>query len=177
MPWKNGRGITEDVLLLPPGSGHDDFEIRVSLAPIVEEGPFSSFPGIDRRITRLSRERLSLVFDDREVALERLVPLHFDSVLAPRSRLPDGPAKVINVMTRRGRFDQAVETHSDWRGILDVETGQIVVVHAVDGNWTGRTKDRELTAGKGATLVAYGPLRFDVRGQGEVLLARLSPAV
>jgi environmental stress-induced protein Ves len=174
VPWKNGGGITQDVLLLPAGSGHDDFDVRISLAPIVEEGPFSSFPGIDRRITRLSREPVSLDFADREVALERLVPVHFDSVLAPISRLADGPARVINVMTRRGRFEQSVETHQRWQGRLDVGTGQIFVVHAVTGPAMARSAGRELMVGEGATLIASGPVEFEVAGHGEMLIAKLT---
>ncbi len=74
-PWKNGGGITQDVLLLPQGASQDDFDIRVSLAPIVTEGPFSSFPGIDRHITLLTRERLELVFPAQTRSLARLQPL------------------------------------------------------------------------------------------------------
>jgi environmental stress-induced protein Ves len=75
VPWKNGGGVTHDVLLLPEGATQEDFDIRLSLAPIVTEGLFSSFPGIDRHITRLSRERLTLLFGQEARELKRLEPL------------------------------------------------------------------------------------------------------
>ena len=90
-PWKNGLGTTADVLLFPEGSSHDTFDIRVSLATITSESDFSAFPGVDRWITRLGRNRLSLVFDDGDVrALSRMEPLLFDSArttspFSPRS--------------------------------------------------------------------------------------------
>ena len=46
VPWKNGGGVTQDVLLLPASATHDDFDVRLSLAPISAEGPFSAFPGM-----------------------------------------------------------------------------------------------------------------------------------
>ena len=41
--WKNGKGITHDILLMPEGAGHDSFDVRFALSPIVEEAQFSSF--------------------------------------------------------------------------------------------------------------------------------------
>ena len=52
-PWKNGGGVTREVLCLPEGSGFERFDWRVSIAHIASSGPFSSFPGVDRVITLL----------------------------------------------------------------------------------------------------------------------------
>src|SRR5947208_13701723 len=58
-PWKNGGGLTREVIVHPPGSDLTRFDWRVSLAEIRAPGPCSSFPGIDRRMPVL-RGRLSL---------------------------------------------------------------------------------------------------------------------
>ena len=50
-PWRNGGGLTRE-LLAWPGSG--DWVLRVSVADIEADGPFSAFPGIDRWFTVLS---------------------------------------------------------------------------------------------------------------------------
>jgi environmental stress-induced protein Ves len=50
-PWKNGGGLTREVLWQPTGASLDDFDWRVSVAQIDSDGPFSAFPGIDRVIT------------------------------------------------------------------------------------------------------------------------------
>lgn len=171
VPWKNGKGVTHDVMLLPEGSGHDDFDIRISLAPITEEGPFSSFPGIDRRITRLSTERLSLVFGDgREVPLERLVPLAFDSALAPVSRLPDGAARVINVMTRRGVYASELEVVRDGRRTVPGGTGH-TVVFCVEGRM--EAGGREIAAGQTLHLRDSSPVEIEILGTA--LIARIVP--
>lgn len=108
-PWKNGGGVTDDVLLLPLGASHEDFDIRISRAPIVDDSRFSVFPGIDRTITRLGENPLTLCFaDGQEMELPYLSPLSFDSALAPTSRLSAGASQVMNVMTRRGRWQADV---------------------------------------------------------------------
>ena len=43
--WKNGGGVTRELLAWPPG---DDWQVRISVAEITADGPFSSFPGVAR---------------------------------------------------------------------------------------------------------------------------------
>lgn len=49
LPWKNGGGVTREVVAHPPGSDLGHFDWRVSIAEIHNAGPFSRFPGIERR--------------------------------------------------------------------------------------------------------------------------------
>ncbi|MFN9927385.1 MAG: HutD family protein, partial [Phenylobacterium sp.] len=51
VPWKNGGGITRELAVWPPGASFDDFVWRVSMAEVHQDGPFSSFPGVDRILT------------------------------------------------------------------------------------------------------------------------------
>ncbi len=53
LPWKNGGGVTREVIAHPPGSDLTHFEWRVSIAEIHGAGPFSRFPGIERRMAVL----------------------------------------------------------------------------------------------------------------------------
>ncbi len=178
-PWKNGGGITQDVLLLPKGATQDDFDIRVSLAPIVTEGAFSSFPGVDRHITLLTRERLDLVFGTESVTLARLEPLHFDSVQQPVSRLPDGAVRVLNVMTRRGRWTaQVMPACGGKEPLLAVPEGGLVVLHAVTGTWQVSDRLGAALVRPGETLLAHdgGTLRASCDVSGEAVVAFLSPS-
>ena len=52
-PWKNGGGLTREIVCMPHGGGLDSFDWRVSIAHIASNGPFSTFPGVDRVITLL----------------------------------------------------------------------------------------------------------------------------
>jgi environmental stress-induced protein Ves len=175
-PWKNGNGITEDVLLLPEGASHDGFDIRVSRAPIVDESRFSPFPGIDRTITRIGEKPLVLCFSNgKEVVLEHLSPVSFDSNLAPTSRLPSGASQVMNVMTRRGRWTSQVTvlretgTHS-----LPIPQNGLVVVHVVAGScdMTGTRAEA------GETLVARDMEQAELAlgGGSACLVAMIAPA-
>jgi environmental stress-induced protein Ves len=177
-PWKNGAGVTQDVLLLPPGATQEDFDIRLSLAPIVEEGPFSSFPGIDRHITLVSDGQLSLLFGGEERRLERLKPLYFDSVQAPVSHLGAGPVRVLNVMTRRGRWNaqvMAITGASD--PLLSPPESGHVVLYAVTGKWQVSDRTGTVIVEQGATLITReeGTLRATCDRDGEAVVAFLSP--
>jgi environmental stress-induced protein Ves len=48
LPWKNGGGVTREVIAHPPGSDLRHFDWRVSIAEIQGAGAFSSFPGTSR---------------------------------------------------------------------------------------------------------------------------------
>lgn len=178
VPWKNGGGITEDVLLLPDGAAHADFDVRISRAPIVEEGPFSAFPGIDRHITRLSTNPLSLAFAQETRTLARLEPFYFDSALQPRSVLADGPAEVLNVMTRRGRWHAQVMPATAGNGpLLAAPEGGMVMLYAVTGTWQVGDAAGAVLVRPGETLLAREAQTLRVSGEpsGEAVVAFLTP--
>lgn len=177
-PWKNGGGVTQDVLLLPSGATHDDFDVRLSLAPIVSEGAFSSFPGVDRHITLLTRERLSLAFGNETRELKRLEPFYFDSVQQPRSVLPDGAVRVINIMTRRGRWNaQVMPAFGTAEPLLAAPDDGLVVLHAVSGSWQVGHALGSVVVRPGDTLVSSeeSTLRTSCEPTGEAIVAFLSP--
>lgn len=175
-PWKNGLGTTQDVLLLPAGASHADFDIRVSLAPIVGDAPFSAFPGVERIITCLSDNPVVLIFaDGREVRLDSWRPCRFDSSLSPSTRLPAGEARVLNVMTRRGRWSAAVEILRDVRGQkLAARTGGLIVVHAI----TGECEIAGQRINAGETLIARdaAEMLLTVAGESAALVATIEPS-
>jgi len=57
MPWKNGGGTTTEIAVAPEGASLNDFDWRISMAHVGADGPFSSFPGIDRTLSARSRGR------------------------------------------------------------------------------------------------------------------------
>lgn len=60
VPWKNGRGVTTEVAIEPPGAGLGQFLWRLSSAPVNEPGPFSLFPGYDRLLVLVKGTELVL---------------------------------------------------------------------------------------------------------------------
>ena len=113
-PWKNGGGVTTELAMSPPGAGIDDFDWRVSLASIAEDGPFSQFPGVDRTLVMVAGDGVLLDFGDERVVLSPSEPLvEFageDPVHATISGPMSGQATLdFNVMTRRGRYRHRIE--------------------------------------------------------------------
>jgi len=116
MPWKNGGGETVEIAVSPEGAVLADFDWRVSMATVATDGPFSVFPGIDRTLSILDGEGMTLFIEGR--APERLTqasePLPFAADAATSATLIDGTITDLNVMTRRDCF-----THSVRRVAID----------------------------------------------------------
>ena len=102
-PWKNGGGVTREVAAWPPGAGFDDFAWRVSMAEVTADGPFSTFPDVDR-ILAVLQGRLWLAVEGRpELTLSReTAPAVFPGDAAAYATLEVGPVLDLNLMSRRG---------------------------------------------------------------------------
>ncbi|MBP8148299.1 MAG: HutD family protein [Limnohabitans sp.] len=135
MPWKNGGGVTREIVCLPPGAGMNDFDWRVSIAHIASSGPFSAFPGVDRVITLLSGGGVHLLSDDAQVdhQLDKpLTPFAFAGEASIHARLLAGDCHDFNVMTRRNACSatlQVLRSACDWPA-----TSQGLLI-AVQGGW------------------------------------------
>lgn len=110
MPWKNGGGETIEISVFPEGASLSEFDWRVSMATVASDGPFSAFPGIDRTLSILEGNGMTLLIDGRDPA--RLTqadePLAFPADVATSASLIDGTIVDLNVMTRRGKLTHRV---------------------------------------------------------------------
>src|SRR5512140_2846533 len=59
MPWKNRLGVTTEVARYPDEFG-SLFDWRVSIADVMNDGPFSQFTGYDRIIVVIGGEGMTL---------------------------------------------------------------------------------------------------------------------
>jgi environmental stress-induced protein Ves len=101
-PWKNGGGVTTEVLAHPEGSNTDDFVLRVSLADVADSGPFSAFEGVDRIITLVDGPGMALTVDGTEHVVDTpYAPFAFSGDATTDCRLLGGPLVDFNVMARR----------------------------------------------------------------------------
>jgi len=105
--WKNGGGWTRELLAWPTPS---DWILRVSIADIEVDGPFSSFPGIDRWLGVISGNGLCLYEYEVRPGDELL---HFDGGLGPECVLINGPTRDFNLMHRRGAGRVQVQDASE----------------------------------------------------------------
>jgi hypothetical protein len=113
MPWKNGGGLTSEVIVAPAGASFDTFDWRISIATIQINGPFSELPGIDRRLVLLEGLLALRIQDQAPIELSpNGPPVTFAGELPAYAELIAGPVTDLNVMTRRGRFRSHIEAHT-----------------------------------------------------------------
>lgn len=94
-PWKNGGGVTRELLAWPTAA---DWLVRISVADIEKDGPFSAFPGIKRTITVLSGAGIRLGEPLNVELRSKKPPFTFSGDLAPDCELVRGPTSDLNAM-------------------------------------------------------------------------------
>jgi hypothetical protein len=132
MPWKNGSGRTSEIAAYPSAAGLDTFLWRVSLADVERDGPFSSFPGIERTIVLLEGAGMQLHEGVRATELTTPFEPHtFSGDAAVECKLIAGPVRDFNAMFRRGRARGSVTVVCD--GKAELGPAQFRLVYAVTG--------------------------------------------
>ena len=108
VPWKNGGGVTRELLRVG-ADGPDDWTLRISVADIAADGPFSPFEGITRWFAVLDGPGVRLRWPGRALHLHPGdAPLRFDGADAPDCTLLGGATRDLNVMVRRDLADVLV---------------------------------------------------------------------
>jgi uncharacterized protein len=98
-PWKNGGGLTRELLAWPAGEA---WSLRLSVADIRADGPFSAFPGVDRWFAVLEGAGVLLTLPDGKHTVQADgTPVHFRGEAAPPCELLDGPTRDLNLMIQR----------------------------------------------------------------------------
>lgn len=150
-PWKNGGGTTQEIAC---GAAPGAFDWRVSVARIEADGPFSSFPGVDRVIVLLDGAGVRLRSNDSGIDhwLDvPLVPWAFpgEAAITATCLGPDGnhASRDFNVMTRRAALQATV---SVLREATDLPACAHGLLLAVAGSWALRGDTAlDLAAGTG----------------------------
>lgn len=97
-PWRNGGGQTRELLRWPDG---EDWLVRVSVADITRDGPFSAFPGVQRWFAVLEGHGVVLgEAADARTLTTRSAPWPFDGASAPACALVQGATRDLNLMLR-----------------------------------------------------------------------------
>jgi environmental stress-induced protein Ves len=116
-PWRNGGGLTRELLAWPPGDG---WRLRISVAEICADGPFSVFAGVRRWFAVLEGAGVALTVDGTPHHQTRTdPPLAFDGGAHTDCRLLAGPTRDLNLMLRG-----AGPAGGDTGGLFSVVAGQ-----------------------------------------------------
>ncbi|MBB4954958.1 environmental stress-induced protein Ves [Agrobacterium vitis] len=177
MPWKNGKGLTEEIMAFPVGSTMETFDWRLSIAHVGVDGPFSVFPGVDRSIALLDGEGLRLDLPDRcpNTLAPYGQPFAFPGEWVISSTNIGGPTMDLNIMTRRGRYQHHMRRHRG-AGPLTIDAKSqtlLVFKHAATIETAGTSiclaawTSMALETGENITITAKDPLH--------VLIIELQP--
>lgn len=166
-PWRNGGGATRELLAWPSAA---DWQVRVSVADIESDGPFSSFPGVERWFTVLQGTGVELdIGSNNDSEIRRLhrgdAPLRFDGAAATHCRLLDSATRDLNLMLRDalGSMQIAIDGQ-DWAP----DAAQCGLFSAVGG--------RCRIAAAEIALPPYALLWFDAAPASLCFIAEQRPA-
>ncbi|OJG00144.1 hypothetical protein AX760_00870 [Pararhizobium antarcticum] len=175
MPWKNGGGFTTEVAVFPEESDLAGFDWRISMAVVSMDGPFSTFPDIDRTLLLLEGKGMDLAIGDQPpVSLTTASqPFAFAADRATTARLAAGPITDLNVMTRRGRWTHHVERLTI-DGRLDLQSGDhtmllLALSPVLLDVGSGRTDPLERLD---CALIGHR-VTVDAKGHAEICIIRL----
>lgn len=129
--WRNGGGVTRELLAWPRAEA---WRLRVSVADVAADGPFSAFPGVERWFAVLDGKGVELTVGG---TAHRLTaegpPLRFGGEAPADCRLLDGPTRDLNLMLRGMRGGMFVAAAGQpWRprarqcGLFASVTGRCV---------------------------------------------------
>jgi uncharacterized protein len=159
-PWKNGGGVTREIVRVPLGADMESFDWRVSIAEISADGEFSRFPGVDRVTVLLEGDGVHMDSVDHRLDTP-LVPFSFSGDEPIAARLLGGTSTDFNVMTRRS------SARAEVRVIRAAETLAVCgagVLFAARGEWRA---GEHMLAPNGGVWWDGTPLAWTLAPRGE----------
>jgi environmental stress-induced protein Ves len=173
-PWANGAGITRVVLRRPDS---DAWRVRVSVARVAAEGPFSELSDTRRVLVPLDAPMVLRFADGDARAVPRLHPVRFAGAPAPTGQLPAGPTRDFNLMLRDGARGEVFARRRSGATVLPATADANWLVYLDSGRVTahaGTAPACTLTAGDAVRVVmAAEPPRITLEGSGQILLVKL----
>lgn len=177
MPWKNGGGVTRELVRLPHPEDAARFVLRLSIATVAASGPFSRFAGVDRLLLLLEGE--GVVLTGPEVAAPVVLgpdspPFAFPGEWDWDCHLRGGPVRDFNVMVDRRLASATLERVDLTAGAPHrlEDPGDSLWLHGLTGRVrvAGETLEADETLG----LTAPGALGLHADTEATVLVVRLT---
>jgi uncharacterized protein len=164
--WRNGGGRTRELLAWPDGA---DWTLRVSVADIDADGPFSAFAGVQRWFAVIEGAGLMLSWPGGERRMDATSdPIVFDGGAAPDCRLVNGPRRDLNLMLRGG-LEGCLQRAASGQAWHEAWPWRACFV-AAPARWTGADGTaRDLEAGSLLADLPPGSCRLDAISPGTAM--------
>jgi len=172
MSWKNGGGITTELLLEPKDDGAALW--RLSIAEVTRSGPFSDFSGYARTIMLIDGPGFVLDFEGHpSMRLDhRYEPFPFDGGWKTDCTLIDGPVRDFNLMAAREAGAAMLTVAKLERGGMSIDPAPTVIFHTLEGDASVSSHDLP----QGDTLRVDAPilpLSLDAQESATVAVIRI----
>lgn len=111
VPWKNGKGETTELAINPTGT-LDNFQWRLSIASVIENGVFSDFSGYMRNLVLIEGDSITLIHDDSKIdKLTKILDFAtFYGGCQTLGKLTNGAIKDFNIITSNTSCETRVQT-------------------------------------------------------------------
>ncbi|TQV87604.1 HutD/Ves family protein [Aliikangiella coralliicola] len=174
IPWKNGKGSTLE-LAINEGGSLADFDWRLSIATVDEDGAFSDFAGYNRNLVLIEGNGIVLHHNEQQVdRLEKLLTFStFDGASKTTAELISGPITDFNLMTKTESFSGSVETY---RGIhqVTIRNSQLCFIYGLSTSLeiysTNHSAHRQVASGDLVQLLSDGESGYSVAGQDLIIV-------
>lgn len=135
MRWKNGGGITREIIRSPQGSSLESFDWRISIATVHQGGAFSLFPGIDRSLAILDGQGIALTHAGATRQLtQRSDIFSFSGDEEVHSELVAGSIIDFNVMTRRAVYRHQVQRLIQTGKTMMTSQADLTLLYLINGH-------------------------------------------
>lgn len=183
MPWRNGGGTTQEIACNPGGSTAQ-FDWRLSIADVGQDGGFSAFTGCQRVITVLEGQGIELTVDGRlQAPLAPRQGYAFSGDAQVECRLLDGPIRDFNLIYRPARYHARLQWvsgatpcvfHSSARSVLVMSAGSAMTLRVNGKAYTLPAQYDCLHVDSQDALVEY---RLESDGPLDACVIELQPRV
>jgi environmental stress-induced protein Ves len=165
MPWANGRGTTVELARREHADGR--LVYRLSVADVVEPGPFSALPGVDRQLLLIEGTGFDLSLDGQSATVLPLVPVAFSGDAAVAAIAVRGPSRDFNVMTGRGLASSHLSVHRNGvrHQCADLTYGYVV---------SGTFDCKGISVGPADLIAVEGEDMVDISGTGCLVLVDIA---
>ena len=174
VPWKNGKGITQQII---SSSDNDDYDWRFSRAEVSVDGPFSIFEDKSRILTVIEGKGLSLISNSTIIEAGPYKPVRFSGAIEISGKLWQGPIKDLNLIYSSERIKADAQFLQD-NQTLQLKPGNNVfyAVYCLSGELEVVDSSKPLYSGDFG-LIKNEPCSISMNDRSQLVLYTLEKLV